>query len=344
MRLAGVLLIIATAACLRPGIGSSSDAHGIHVVRTWKDLRELQPISLGGGVRVRLGIDQTKGPLWSGVQIYCLTEGFQPPHRVEYKRLGPLILSIGPEGSGPDHAGARSILERKAWEHEPDADELLFMTLVPVYTPGGTMVRFLTTDGEEVASVRIAATSKPGPPWMPWEQYLKPGEETSSHVYLENPSGGRALPSWGAGLYPIPPPSQHTSGSLPVLLPAEIDSDFRLSRKGDELSITSSRKFLIVRAYRHLLCRWWVNGKPFVPHQAEVRAAENGVVSWGNKLYITMDFDPARLGASRGDRVTLQILYSESGWETIRLEEVDVARAEQKPDVRITNRVEWIVQ
>jgi hypothetical protein len=56
-----------------------------------------------------------------------------------------------------------------------------------------------------------------------------------------------------------------------------------------------------------------------------------------------MDFDPSRLEAGRGDRISLQLLYSESGWTFTGPIESALGLHEGRPDVRLTNRIEWVV-
>ena len=53
------------------------------MVKTWRQLRTLPPIELGVGVKVRLGLQAAKAPRWSGVLLYCLTEGYRPPAGVD---------------------------------------------------------------------------------------------------------------------------------------------------------------------------------------------------------------------------------------------------------------------
>ena len=54
----------------------------IPVVKTWKELQELPPIDLGDGVKIRVGIEATKVPQWSGALLYCLTEDIHRHPRV----------------------------------------------------------------------------------------------------------------------------------------------------------------------------------------------------------------------------------------------------------------------
>jgi hypothetical protein len=63
-------------------------------VQTWGDLNKLKRIDLGGGVNVRLGLSANHAPLYSGVLIYCLTEGhdYFTNANTSETALGPLSV------------------------------------------------------------------------------------------------------------------------------------------------------------------------------------------------------------------------------------------------------------
>jgi len=54
---------------------NSPDASKLAIVKTWNDLLKQPPIDVGDGVKVRLGIEATTCPQWSGVLVYCYCEG-----------------------------------------------------------------------------------------------------------------------------------------------------------------------------------------------------------------------------------------------------------------------------
>jgi hypothetical protein len=88
-----------------PPIGDFAAARGrpskkalpvIPVVKTWEELLKQPSLDLGGGVKVRLGIEATRCPRWSGVLLYACTEGYDDMtyRAVNRDRLGP--LGLGP--------------------------------------------------------------------------------------------------------------------------------------------------------------------------------------------------------------------------------------------------------
>src|SRR5262245_37232143 len=60
-------------------LGSPELAAGvrsINEVKTWEQLRKVAPIDLGNGATLRLGIEATQCPQWSGILLYSYTEEF----------------------------------------------------------------------------------------------------------------------------------------------------------------------------------------------------------------------------------------------------------------------------
>jgi hypothetical protein len=90
MRIAAVTLLVFTFAAARV---SANEPARIQVVKTWKDLQNVPPIDLGGGVKVRLGLEADKVPRWSGTLLYCLTEGYTPASGGEGPTLGPVFAT-----------------------------------------------------------------------------------------------------------------------------------------------------------------------------------------------------------------------------------------------------------
>ena len=131
---------------------------------------------------------------------------------------------------------------------------------------------------------------------------------------------------------------------LPNLLPNRIDPTMRLSHEGADLVIESTREFITYRPDWHFLTRWWLNGRPFVPGPWKQFSDANGIVNYGRRLRIDLEFHPERLGAQKGDRVGLQLLYSATGWQFAEGAVERLAMHHASPDVRLTNRIEWTLR
>src|SRR5437773_1864148 len=98
-RLAATLVVFAatlSGGCATPPAPNSAQSpRTIPVVKTWGDLLKQEPIDLGDGVKVLLGIEATECPRGSGVLLYCLTEGYNPSKTKEdFWQLGPLKIFI----------------------------------------------------------------------------------------------------------------------------------------------------------------------------------------------------------------------------------------------------------
>ena len=81
--------------------GAAKAVAEIPVVSAYGELLKFDPIDLGGGTKVRLGIEAKTFPRWSGVLLYCLAEGYDPPRTYHGpdNRLGPLHASYRLQGS-----------------------------------------------------------------------------------------------------------------------------------------------------------------------------------------------------------------------------------------------------
>jgi hypothetical protein len=294
---------VALALCLPAG-GTPAR---VPVVKTWKQLQSLPPIDLGGGVKVRLGLEADKAPRWSGVLLYCLTEGYRPPEADEGPvPLGPLHvrISVGDVhyAEGTMRWGNR-VLDRQEGSH-------LYVRSLPVVRVGVYRVRVSDRKGRTLAEATLEGTADPFHPWMPWSFYGLGGPD--------GPDAGIALPAWdNIGPVGFVRPGKVKAGDLPTLLPASPKAGFRIALDGDELVLRSEEPFVVTHPHYRLLARWWVNGRPFVPEQLTEFPGKvaRGPQSKKKELRVPLDFDKRRLGAKAGDKVGLQILYCPDWWD-----------------------------
>ena len=82
---------------------NNRDSSKLGVVETWNDLLKQPPIDIGGGVNVRLGIEATTCPRWSGVLVYCYCEDV-PEIAIEghSDAFGPVRIDVDVPGKS-DH-------------------------------------------------------------------------------------------------------------------------------------------------------------------------------------------------------------------------------------------------
>jgi len=142
-----------------------------------------------------------------------------------------------------------------------------------------------------------------------------------------------------------PPSRVNADSPLPRFCPDQVDPGLKLTAARGELLIESDRDILVARPDWHFLVRWWVNGKPFVPKPVERFSDQNGKVIVGRRLRLNVALDRAGLGAAKGDRIDVQLLYCEHGWRFAdeRSEMLQAAHGLSNwPEPRLSNRVEFV--
>jgi hypothetical protein len=316
--LSGVLALGACCAALPAGQGAGTGPtpktpapKPIAVVKTWKELEAQPAIDLGDGVKVRLGLEAKSAPRWSGVFLYCLTEGFDPPSTWKNDPLGPVYVAYTFQDEKEKKSGAKG---GGSVEHLKGC-RLLFARGLDVARVGVHRIQVRDKKGQVLATATLEGTNEFFHPWMPWS-YL----ETFALFPKAEPARGIALPSCG-GLNPLvilkedkkdlPLPER-----LPTLMPQAPRPGFKIALDGEALVIKSGARFIVGRPHARFLVRWWVNEKPFVPKQLEKFWDEmyHELLREEKELRLPLRFDPQPVGAKEGDRIALQLLYSDEGW------------------------------
>jgi len=221
------------------------------------------------------------------------------------------------------------------------------MLVLPLVNPRERVT--LLSGSREVASLTLESTEADAPPWMPFElgpalkelRLQDPDDPADAHAGLSNPSAGIAVPA-SHGLHPIAAPAD-LDRPLPHLLPEAPEEGFTLTRVGGRLRVASTKPFLVYRPDFHFLGRWWINGRPFIPPPDRSYEAQNGIVIEGRVLSIDLEFLPARCGAKPGDRIGLQLLYGDDGWQFVQGGAELAAPHGTTPRAWLTNRIEWTV-
>ncbi len=329
----------------------------VGVVRTWGDLLKQPAVELDGGGTVRLGIESLSAPRRSGVLLYCLAEGYRLPSRWKgTNRLGPVRVSVAREEGGKS-AGVHA---QHAWRPPAGfrASRILFVRAIPIARTGKHHVRLYALDGSELAAATVVGTGDAYHPWMPWApSHVYALEERADGEYdtvgrVANRRDGVAIPHWN-GMMPIAfegtlngrQVRKPGSEALPRLAPAKPDGTLTVKLKGKDLLVSSKTEIITARPDWHFLTRWWVNDRPYVPEQMRAYADQNGAVIKGRKLLLRMDFDPGRLGAAKGDKIGLQILYCKHGWRLVLPAHERLAAAMgdwQEPVLLLSNRVDFV--
>lgn len=308
----------------------------IPVTRTRGDLLAQRPIDLGDGTTVRLGIEARRCPRWSGVLVYGLFEGqsdgvrrtaFSPRAS---ERLGSLGIEVS-ELDAPKSADGpgKQVLEVLSHEMEVEPDARgsrprLSTCRVHILHPGRHRVAVLDRSGEELRVATVTGTDAEAPPWSPID--MRRSRSTRSEtptIRLAVGGAGVALPAandWPAlasetGKGVLLDPQQ----DLPRLVPREPSPGLRLDGEGTLLTLRSAEDIVTSLPETHFLARWWVNGEPWVPEFTVAGRARESIARevTGRTLRLELDFDNALLRSRSGDRVVLQLLYVDSGWDLV---------------------------
>lgn len=294
----------------------------IPVVRTWDDLLKQNPTELMAQkwrtralvrpepkvLTVRLGIESNECPLGSGVLLYALTEGYAVKRQPGKTQLGPLRIRVtrgGEEVSAHQSERARSALFQVS-------GKVLHFLPVSFDREGIHRIEVFAPSAEVIASIPIEVTQRGSHPWTRLSIHRQ-------KLYY----GGfdTVVPSYRNT-------APHTVGeegkqlgdkSLPRFIPPEPASDLQASLQGDRLVLSTS--FDMKAGYAAwegalLLVRWWVNDKPFVPKldRTWIGGMAKGVYGI-SQCRLMLSGDPSRIGAEPGDKIAVQFLYCESGWE-----------------------------
>jgi hypothetical protein len=358
----------------------------IPVVKSWEDLLGQPPFNIGDGITIRLGIEATECPRWSGVLLYAYTEGYDDMQtkRTNRDRLGPAWVSTWFAGKSLD-------AERKYPSYPPgllgeDKEPRLFVRPIVIDQPGEYRVTLRTEEGKEMATAAVKGMVDPEHPFHPWSPLLlladaeheRIGEQyklrRTAPARAINLGKGIGLPNirGSAGFFrgglpgPGVSPAQQLrwaqlesrcgklpsrmvlpgKGPLPKLIPDGIDPKMELSLDPDKvvLRVVSQDELTTYRPDWHFLCRWWVNGKPFIPAQADsIPSLGGGATIYPDEdVLLQLQFNAKELGAGSGDEIELQLLYCPQSWLAVKNpQNIETSGSTEFP--RLTNRVHFKV-
>jgi hypothetical protein len=372
-RLPLILVVGLSVAAAGPALCSEPPKLAIAEVKTWEDLLKQPPLDLGGGVKVRLGVEATRCPRWAGVLLYAYTEGYDDRvvQRVNRDRLGPLWVSVR-FGERSLDAKLKITFLPRAWQ-AGDKSPRLFCRPFMIDRAGEYQVTVRTEQGKEVAQVVVTGEDDSVKPFHPWSPLLLLEDARHERVGTEykfrrtSPATatyrgqGIALPNLPSDLgfhrgggavrprkeKPAEPEVPFGKGPLPKLLPEQVDPGLKLTVDAEKmlLRVTPTRPLTTYRPDEHFLARWWVNGKPFAPRQVDPIPTLGGgaVVYQDEDVLIKLQVQPRSWGAKQGDRVELQLLYCPTGWLPVRNPQTS-EKAGRRGFPLLTNRVSFTIR
>jgi len=340
-----------------------------------------KPTALGKPVPISvwIGIDRDRAARNGAVVLYCLAKGvsFFPPPPEDF---GPLRVGVQEPGR-PTIAPVVAMTCDWDMVLQPpnflprDSSYILFTKLVPLGKPGKYVIHLLPPFNPDTkgmpkifAKIEVQVSGNPRLPWSPWGASKKeqlrwlpqggnvPGmTDTYTSMTVCNPVGAIAIPKTPTGFIPYQvAPSLDTP--LPQLIPDQPDPQTQLKRVGNNLVVTMSQELEIYFPDDHFLTRWWVNDKPYVPDPNAVdadapMARALAAHVWNVKeVRFDLDFRPERLGAKKGDKIGVQLLFCPEGWQRcedqLQQDQVALQAAERDPPPTgisfSSNRVDFI--
>jgi hypothetical protein len=352
------------------GQAGTKPAATIPVVTTWDDLLKQPAVHLDKGVVVRLGIEATDCPRWSGVLLYAYCDGMDDTEPREYNRdsLGPLWLSVRVDGNLLDAKVKLRVPPRRFPWDAGGKRPMLFCRSLLIDRVGDYRLTVCNDEGKDIAGVVVRGTDVPFHPWsalllvtkahVRWE-----GDKLKMQqpARLTNLAEGIALPAIGTiwGLDHRRWDAQEASrvvgqkvpfgkGRLPRLVPDEASLVLQLTSEGDKLRcrVAGAPGFSPAHPDLHFLARWWINEKAFMPEPVDNIRCRGGNIDVcdENDARFELVLDHSRLGARSGDRVELQLLYCPGFW-TVVVNDCRTTGLLAGPIVtRVTNRVAFTLR
>ena len=325
---------------------SDAKIPAIQVVKDLDELRKQPAFDLGNFGQVRLGLEATDAPRYSGIVLYVLAENYTPPQHYNSDTLGPVQVSVTWAGDLRRIPDKIKVAFQDIQDKEPSRNYLYTRVIaVPKEEKAQLFVR--NNKNELLAQAQITGTNAEFHPWSPFSRDYQRELDFDGEVAitpLSNSAEGVALPVLPrfTGL-PITP---ETKLALPAIRRPE-ENKVVISLKGQNLTIKLDGKYQVSHPEEVFLARWWVNGKPFISQpemqQCELRESP-GKATEADGLRIKLELDYAKLGAKSGDKIALQILHCPEGWHYVdpEVKYLEQLRIDAKPQLCISNKIEFI--
>jgi hypothetical protein len=284
-------------------------------------------------VSVQVGIDRDHATSHGSVLLYCLVKGVAFAKGRTGNDLGPFVVGAQEVGGVPI-SWPLSELHLRATS---DSNSLLYTHSLPLRGPGKYVVSLFPSGMIEgkaapqaLATIEVTVAGQAILPWSPWGASKKEDQRfshggalpgmTDSYTSMSvcNPLGDIGNPVPETLLFPKEIPGPGTP--LPRLIPDEPDAATHLTMDGNSLVVTVHPQLKIYFPDDHFLTRWWINDHPFVP-DPDVEDSNRPTIRclaarvwYVAEVHFELDFRPERLGAKKGDRIGVQLLYCPNGW------------------------------
>jgi hypothetical protein len=301
----------------------------IPVVKTWGDLFDAEPIDVGGQ-KVRVGIEADSFPAGAGVLVYCLTD--EPPANPkgsDFETVGPVSVQVVAEGGQDMESRAAQMMTKR----QRMAGPRLYVGVVAYGSSGRLTVTVRPDAGEDRPVVAQREVKVKGEPYHGWTRLVpagppqapRAGADEADRIPFVRHSSTMCVPHRD-GLHPFAfggmdvdrRVRRERTDALPTLFPREAGPGLRLTFDGTSATVESETPFSGARPEEGLLVRWWMNGKPVIPsplaqQMQQMQQTRQMAREGAGKLRLRLEWDPADIGARRGDTVRAQLLFSPDG-------------------------------
>ena len=314
--------------------------------------------------RVWIGIDRNRATSKSGVVLYCASQGVVF-RRTTPNDLGPFHVAITPE----------PITQEATFEDMPPVPHnfqgstyVLAAHSIPLDEPGDYVIelderqgRSAVTKPRVYARATVHVAGRPAQAWLAWDEPPVPvpavepaANDEVVNAYVSNPVTGFAVPkaSVDARFYPA---QMVPYVALPQLIPRTENSGAHLSLM-DGVLVLEAKDLCWPQPKERCLTRWWINDKAYLPASDATDFVRAFQGSGGHSLddvptaiRFHWSFVPERMGAKKGDKIGVQLLYCPGGIDRCAVPEADPFDTElSAPEVppenfsSLSNRIDFI--
>lgn len=325
----------------------------IPVVHTWGDLQKAPKLTVLPSVKqnatdsapitFQVGIQSDKAASYGGLVFYFL-------------ELNSHYLRSTPEERGLYSLKVTSKLA-VAVQYDPSQQEAILETGNTFYAETITFEAageysvelFHQNPGETrqklLARAMVQVQDHPQDLWFPWwpredsSNAANTAEQTGgsdfSLIQVANPPGASAVPRTpGPRSYSKLPPLEQ---SLPVLVSDLVDNPHvHLTMTDSALIVMVDQPYERSVSDDNFLTHWWVNDKqielnPTLPTLNQARSLLASRPGLKLEIHFQLSFKPERLGAKKGDRIGVQLLFCPDGWLPTNQQSLIYKQAVEEP-------------
>jgi len=322
------------------------------------ELAKQPLIALPTGEKVRIGTapyDAEQGP-WR--LVYCRIESKGVPQEIGPDRAGVAARRGWPEVD----LGPLTVTLWRRDDHEKVVDDLKRLTDARQYVLPVTLVQVValsqsgditlgisTQDHEPVAETSFTVDRGTTSPWRAFAvlDFEKAEQTPGEPDALVSNDSTPVVPD-GEATAALSVAAQAQPTTRPAVL--QIPQLLELSLEGRVFVVKTRQGKMVDMPDETLLARWWMNGKalPAGPVAKEgIKKADARKISDVTEQRIAFGLPKELKSAKPGDRISLQVLYSASGYEPFAIDQLHAMDAKavfdsaEQLNLAMSNRIEF---